>query len=87
MCPGHRANMKNVTCPACGKSQSASFPACIYCCEHDILTFYEDWKSDDDTGYWGVDVKCKNCGKNFDFDPDVLIREYWAVRKPIRTDN
>ena len=65
----------NVECLKCGKKQSPTFTACIYCCSHEVLLFDEDW----DCG-WKLTVYCKNCGKYFDFNNRILIEGYKAIK-------
>ena len=55
--------------------------ACIYCCAHDTLSLTEDWKGSDESGGWGLEAKCADCGKNFGFDNEVLISGYQLTRK------
>lgn len=66
----------NVACLKCGLVQSSSFKACIKCCEHNNLEFGEDY----DSG-WHLVVSCHDCGKNFGFDNDDIIRNYRIIRK------
>ena len=70
----------NVACKKCGREQSPTFFACIYCCNHDELETVEDWQGDDDHGKWGIDYECKTCGKNF-FTHDEILHNYRLVRK------
>ncbi len=70
----------NVACKKCGREQSPTFFACIYCCSHDELETVEDWRGDDDHGRWEIDYECSKCGKNF-FSHDEILHNYRLVRK------
>lgn len=75
----------NVKCAKCGRVQSNSFTACIWCCNHDTLKFTEDWHGTDDCGGWELEVECAVCGKNFDFKREEIMRNYIAVRRQPNT--
>lgn len=66
----------NVGCRSCGKMQSEYFKACIYCCPHNTLDLIEEYNNG-----WSLDVECSDCGKNFDFKIEDLIKNYKVVRR------
>lgn len=70
----------SVACAKCGGLQADSFKACIYCCNHTVLDFVDEWLGDNDFGGWGLTYVCRECGKNFDFDNEMMKREY-EIRK------
>lgn len=71
----------NVECKACGRIQSPSYRACVFCCPHAELTFVEGWHGSDDCGSWELEVECIACGKDHEFSNDLLKRLYKVVRK------
>ena len=66
----------NVKCLKCGKAQSPSFLACIYCCPHNNLEFDEDYDQ-----RWRLSVFCADCGKNWGFSIQCLINKYRIIKK------
>ena len=70
----------NIFCKVCNNCQSPSFKKCIKCCTHDVLTFEDNWVGTDESGSWGFDCVCEDCGKNFDFDLEDLKNNYKVVR-------
>lgn len=62
----------NVSCKVCQMVQAPFFRACIYCCAHKALSIIEGRDG-------GLDFECDMCGKNFDFDINLIIRRYKLV--------
>ncbi len=66
----------NVECKKCKASQAPSNSACMCCCTHETLNFDEEYEVG-----WKLCVFCAECGKNFDFSNEELMKKYKAVKK------
>ncbi len=66
----------NIQCVKCGKLYSDNFKKCVFCCPHNELILDEEWE-----GRWILCVKCIECGKDYDFKRDWLIKNFKLVRK------
>ena len=64
----------NILCPRCNKYYASDFKKCVRCCLHNTLEFDEEY----DIG-WRLCVKCRECGKNYGFDNDYLIKNFKIV--------
>ena len=70
----------NVACAACGKSQSPTFAACVFCCQHTKARIKECWYGNDEFGEWGLSAVCNCCGRKLEFDMHALGSRYEVVR-------